>query len=170
VIVWGRDPAKAYDLVRRLADSPVAIEVAPELPNVLGLADIICSATLAREPLIEGHRVAPGTHVDLVGSFTPDMREADTELFRRGRLVVDTETAFDESGDLTEPLREGVIDRNAPDLTGLLNSPALRRDSEREITIFKTVGTALADLAAARFILSRCARTPDFSLPCGRSS
>lgn len=156
VIVWGRSRENAYEIGARLSDLPVAIEVAESLPKALGVADIISCATASREPLIEGRRIAPGTHVDLIGSFTPDMREADTELFRRARLVVDSETAFDESGDLLTPLQEGVIDRAAPDLTRLLNSRSLPRNSADEITVFKTVGTGLADLAAARFIVSRC--------------
>jgi ornithine cyclodeaminase len=138
---------------------PAHIGVTHQLRDAIGKADLICSATLSREPLIEGRWIAPGTHIDLVGSFTPDMREADTELFRRGRLFVDTDTAFDESGDLIAPLREGAIDRFASDLTSLLRSPELGRVSDSDITIFKTVGTGLADLAVARYILERCQRT-----------
>lgn len=155
VILWGRSPQKAGALARRLSDLPVAIEVASDLNGVLGAADIISSATLSGAPLIEGRLVAPGAHVDLVGSFSPQMREADTDLFRRGRLVVDTLTGFDESGDLIVPLREGVIGRQVPDLTALLASPQLGRRDEGEITIFKSVGSGVADLAAARLILSR---------------
>jgi ornithine cyclodeaminase len=167
VIIWGRDPRKAAALAGRLSDMPIPIEVTRHLRDAATEADIICSATSSREPLIEGHWIAPGTHVDLVGSFTPDMREADTELLRRGRLFIDTETAFDESGDLIVPLSEGAIDRSAAGLTKLLGSPDLGRVSESDITIFKTVGTGLADLAVARYILERCQRADsDARNPC----
>jgi ornithine cyclodeaminase len=156
VILWGRDPRKAEALAGRLSDMRVHIVVASRLRDAVGEADVICSATSSREPLLEGCHITPGTHIDLVGSFAPEMREADTELFRRGRLFVDTETAFDESGDLIVPLHEGIIDRNALDLTSLLRSPDLGRVSDSDITIFKTVGTGLADLAVARYILERC--------------
>jgi ornithine cyclodeaminase len=159
VILWGRDPRKADFLACQLSDLPVAVETAARLPAALARADIICSATLSAEPLIEGRRLAPGAHVDLVGSFTQTMREADSEVFRRGRLFVDTKTAFEESGDLIAPLREGLIGRDAPDLTDLLKSPALGRATDHEVTVFKTVGTGLADLAAARFIVAHANAT-----------
>jgi len=154
IILWGRNLQKAGELADRLSGLAVDIEVAEDLAEVLGEADIISCATLSREPLIEGARVSPGCHVDLVGSFAPDMREADIALFRRGRLVVDTDAAFGESGDLIAPLRAGVISRDTPDLAALLKAPALGRQGADEITVFKTVGTGLADLAVARHIVS----------------
>ena len=155
IVLWGRDPEKANALARRLSDLPVNIEVATKLSGALEAADVISCATLSHAPLVEGRHIAAGTHIDLVGSFSPEMREADTDLFRRGRLIVDTAIAFDESGDLIRPLQEGIIDRSAPDLAALVRSPDLGRADAGEITIFKTVGTGLADLAAARYILSR---------------
>lgn len=155
VAVWGRNPAKAEGMAARLSETGIAARAAPDLVAALRGADIVCCATLAQTPLIHGRDVVAGTHVDLVGSFTPAMREADCELFRRGRLVVDTEIAFSESGDLIGPLAEGIVDRASPTLTRLLTTPALDRADPKEITIFKTVGTGLADLAAARYILER---------------
>jgi len=154
IMLWGRNLQRASDLADRLSELAIDIEVAEHLPEALGEADIISCATLSREPLIEGARLRPGCHVDLVGSFAPDMREADMDVFRRGRLVVDTGAAFDESGDLIAPLQAGVISREAPDLAALLNSRGLGRRNPDEITVFKTVGTGLADLAVARHIVS----------------
>jgi ornithine cyclodeaminase/alanine dehydrogenase-like protein (mu-crystallin family) len=131
------------------------VEVATDLVEALREAHVVSCATLAREPLVRGELLSEGTHVDLVGSFTPEMREGDTDLFRGARLVVDCQPAFDESGDLMVPLREGVISRNVPDLSDLLKHPAAGRQSDREITVFKSVGTGLADLAAARYVLQR---------------
>jgi ornithine cyclodeaminase len=154
VMVWGRDHEKAARLAQCLSDLPVSATAVRDLPAAVGLADIICSATSARAPLIEGRWLSPGAHVDLVGSFAPDMREADSELFRRATVVVDTPTALEESGDLLTPLHEGVIERPIPDLGLLLRAPALHRRNAWQITVFKSVGTGLADLTVARSILS----------------
>jgi alanine dehydrogenase len=153
IVIWGRDPAKAQALAVRLGALPAQVEVARDLAGALGGADIISSATLSREPLVRGDLVSPGTHIDLVGSFTPAMREADSELFRRGHLAVDSATAFEESGDLLAPVREGVIAASAPALTDLLRDPSLGRHSNGSVTVFKSVGTGLADLATARYLL-----------------
>ena len=158
VILWGRDSRKARSLAAKLADLPVSIEIASRLPDVLGQADIVSSATLARAPLIEGNRITAGAHVDLVGSFTPAMREADSDLFRRGRLVVDTEVAFRESGDLLAPVADGILPSCVPTLPDVLRAPGLERRGVGEITIFKSVGTGIADLAVACHVLDTAAR------------
>ena len=155
VILWGRDPRKTSALAANLSALPVELRIESDLSAALGTADIISSATLARAPLIDGRLVAPGTHVDLVGSFTPEMRESDSELFRRGHLIVDSITALQESGDVIAPLREGVITVPVPDLTALLRDPGKGRTRAEQITVFKSVGTGLADLAAARYVLLR---------------
>ena len=150
---WGRDATKARRLAAQLADLPVHLEVASELAQVLGAVDLISSATPAREPLIRGELVHAGAHVDLVGGFTPQMREADSELFRRGRAVVDAAAVL-ESGDIVIPLRDGAL-AGIPDLTALLREPSLGRTSAAQITIFKSVGTGLADLATARYLVAK---------------
>lgn len=155
VILWGRNVSKANALAEQLSGLDVELSVASELTGVLRTADIISCATLATTPLINGHLVAPGTHIDLVGSFTPQMREADSELFRRGRLVVDSSTALQESGDLIVPLREGVIKDSIPDLSAVLSEPGKGRTQEAQITVFKSVGTGLADLAVARHVFEQ---------------
>jgi ornithine cyclodeaminase len=131
------------------------LSIATDLSAALGSADIISSATLTRTPLIHGQLIAAGVHVDLVGSFTPEMREADSDLFRRGHLVVDSLTALHESGDIIAPLVEGLIPVPVPDLTVLLRDPGKGRKRDDQITVFKSVGTGLADLATARYVLER---------------
>jgi alanine dehydrogenase len=155
VVIWGRDAGKAAALAQRFHGLQLTVEASTDLTRALHEAHLISSATLARDPLVRGDLLSLGTHVDLVGSFTPEMHEGDLQLFRVSRLVVDCLQAFEESGDLIEPLHAGIISRNVPDLTALLKDPVLGRQSDREITVFKTVGTGLADLAAARYVWQR---------------
>jgi alanine dehydrogenase len=151
--IWGRNPEKAAALAQRLGAAPVA-----DLARAVAEADIVTCATLAHEPLIRGEWLRPGTHLDLVGGYTPDMREADDEAVRRARVYVDTrEGATREAGDIVQPLRSGVLaaDAIAGDLFALTRGSALGRGSADEITLFKSVGTALEDLAAASLAMAR---------------
>jgi ornithine cyclodeaminase len=113
-------------------------------------ADIVTCATLSVRPLIEGAWLRPGTHVDLVGSFTPAMREVDDRCITHARVFVDTEAALTESGDLTQPIAAGLLQPEAiaGTLADLCTGRVVGRDNATEITIFKAVGTALSDLAA----------------------
>jgi ornithine cyclodeaminase len=112
---------------------------------------------LARDPLVSGEWLRPGAHLDLVGGFTPEMREADDEAVRRARIYIDTEVAMREAGDIVQPLRSGVLapERIAGDLFKLAGGECPGRSDPGEITLFKSVGTALEDLAAAQLALSR---------------
>jgi ornithine cyclodeaminase len=115
-------------------------------------ADIISCATMATEPLVAGSWLKPGTHLDLVGGFKPSMREADDEAVARSTLFVDTRNgALAEAGDLLGPLARGVIGREdiAAELRELVGGHHPGRSSKEEITLFKSVGTAIEDLAAA---------------------
>ncbi len=159
IMVWGRNAGKAEDVAEKLIGVAGQVEAVFDLARHVPEADIISCATLSRDPLIQGDWVQPGTHVDLVGSFAPDMREADSRLFARGRLVVDTQTALRESGDLVGPLSEGIIAYPAVDLSALLGDARLGRLSDTDITIFKSVGTGLADIAAARHFLAKSEAT-----------
>ncbi len=155
-LVWGRDPSKAARLAAELGDGAEMVE---NLERAVGSADIVSCATLAREPLIRGAWLRPGTHVDLVGGFTPDMREADDETIRRARVYIDTDTAIAEAGDIAQPLQSGALTREriAGDLSSLCRGEARRPQDPSEITLFKSVGTAIEDLAAARLVFSRSA-------------
>lgn len=159
VVVWGRRPEAAQALVQELSQEPGlprVVETAPDLEAACAQADIVCCATTSAEPLVRGDWLRPGTHLDLVGGFRRDMREVDDEAVRRARVVVDTYAgALAEAGDLTQPLARGVIDRAhvRTELAELLREPARGRTGVADITLFKSVGTALEDLAAAACVL-----------------
>lgn len=152
VKVWDIDPDSAARLVRRLSDLGVAASVATDIEAAVRSADIVSSATLATSPLIRGEWLRPGTHVDLIGGFTPTMREADDETVRRSSVYVDTLEATHEAGDLVQPIQNGSfsVDRIRASLDQLCRNDVPARSSHDEITYFKAVGTALADLAAAK--------------------
>ena len=117
-------------------------------------ADVISCATLSSEPLVRGAWLRPGAHLDLVGAFTPSMRESDDEAVRRATVYVDTRAAaLHEAGDIVQPLAAGVIKEGgiAGNLFDLCRGRARGRRTADEITLFKSVGTALEDLAAAAF-------------------
>jgi ornithine cyclodeaminase len=157
-LIWGRDPSKSAGLAARLAAQGIAATAAENLEAAVVGADIVTCATLAREPLLRGEWLRPGTHVDLVGGYTPEMREADDASIARARVFIDTEAALREAGDIVQPLRSGVLtrDRIAGDLFDLARGIRFGRGAPAEITLFKSVGTALEDLAAAQLALGRC--------------
>jgi len=154
VRVWGRTPARAAEVIAGITTAGIDAAVAPDLGAAVATADIISSATLTAEPLIRGAWVRNGTHVDLVGGYTPDMREGDDELIRKARVFADTrDGALAEAGDLVIPVRRGLLDPAAVgDLTGLCRGTHGGRRTAEEITVFKSVGAALEDLAAAMLV------------------
>lgn len=155
--IWGRNPAKAAALAERLTVNGIAAVAVPDLAEAVATADIVTCATLATEPLIRGEWLRPGMHLDLVGGYTPQMREADNAAVRRARVYIDTEAALQEAGDIVRPLRSGALSREAiaGDLFGLARGQYSGRQSPAEITLFKSVGTALEDLAAAELAVTR---------------
>jgi ornithine cyclodeaminase len=133
------------------------VEVATSLEKVVPVADIVCCATTSAQPVLAGKWLRPGTFIDLVGGFTPAKREADDEAVLRSRLFVDTyEGALAEAGDLIQPLERGLIarDRIEGELSDLVSGRALGRRGADEIILFKSVGTAIEDLAAAKLIVA----------------
>ncbi|MEJ1157388.1 ornithine cyclodeaminase family protein [Prosthecomicrobium sp. N25] len=158
VLVWNHRPEKAEALAARLDGRPWRVTATRDLAAAVAGADIVSAATLSAEPLVRGAWLRPGTHVDLVGGFTPEMRESDDEAVRRARIFVDTRAgALKEAGDIVRPLAAGVIAPEAveADLFDLCAGRHPGRGSAEEITLFKSVGTALEDLAAARMVWSR---------------
>lgn len=153
IAIWGRDPEKARRTAASLANDKVRV-VATEKPDeAVAHADIVSCATLADQPILHGAWVRPGTHVDLVGSFTPKMREADDDLIRKARIYVDKRDAcLTEPGDITQPIASGVISEKdvLGDLFGLTRGEVAGRKSAQDITLFKSVGLALEDLIAAQ--------------------
>lgn len=152
VTVWGRNPERAALIVEGLAGSGLELAVATDLEAAVGEADIVSCATLANDPIIKGEWLRPGVHLDLIGGFTPEMREADDECVRRATVFCDTrEGATVEAGDLVQPLRSGVLKMEdiAADLYDLCRGRHPGRTSDEEITLHKAAGAALEDLAAA---------------------
>lgn len=149
--VWNRTAANAEKVVAELRADGLAAEAASDLDAELAQADIVSSATISSTPLIKGALLKPGAHVDLVGGFTPAMREADDDAIRRARVFVDTRAgATKEAGDIVQPLASGVLaaDNIVADLHELARGHKQGRQGADEITLFKSVGAALEDLAA----------------------
>jgi alanine dehydrogenase len=156
VLVWGRNPEKAARLAQRLTRRTLKVTATADLRGAVNGAHIICCATLAEEPILRGHWLPLGVHIDLVGGFTPAMREADDDVMRRARIFVDTrEGALAEAGDIVTPIAEGVLsaDDIAGDLFELARGERGGRRFHDQITLFKSVGAALEDLAAAKLAL-----------------
>ncbi len=151
-MIWGRNGQKAEETAaeaRALGLNAVAVS---DLATAAGEADIISCATLSREPLIRGEWLRPGTHLDLVGAFKPEMRESDDEAVRRSAIFVDTrEGAMKEGGDIVQPIRSGVIQKSdiRAEMVDLIKGTHPGRKAPQEITLFKSVGAAVEDLAGA---------------------
>ena len=158
VTVWARRPQEAEALAQALADAGVAAAASTDLARAVGAADVVSVATLATAPLIEGRWLRPGSHLDLIGSFTPAMREADDACFAgAGRVRRHRGGAAEERRPARARSARGVL--TAADVRGTLASLARgaaqgRRDAT-ERTVFKSVGTALEDLAAAILVHER---------------
>lgn len=151
VMVWDRRDSAADALVARLAKVAISARRVLDLAEAAARADIVSCATTTNEPLMRGAWLRPGTHLDLIGSFTPTMREADDDCFRGASIFVDTEEALRKSGDLLVPMSRYVfrIEDVRGTLADLCRGSASARVSKEERTVFKSVGTALEDLAAA---------------------
>ncbi|BBD35614.1 ornithine cyclodeaminase [Aminobacter sp. Y103A] len=149
--VWNRTPANAETLAVSLRDEGFEATAVSDLDAELGWADIITAGTISTTPLVKGAKLKPGAHVDLVGGFTPGMREADDDAIAKARVYVDTRAgATKEAGDIVQPIAAGVLTADAivADLHELARDQKPARQSADEITLFKSVGAALEDLAA----------------------
>ena len=151
VEVWARRRDRAEVLAEQLRAEGFDASAVSDLAAAAARADLVSCATLATEPLVHGAWLAPGSHLDLIGSFTPAMREADDEALRGARVFVDTEEALAKSGELLAPLASGAIARDSIQgtLAELCRGERPGRRDARERTVFKSVGSALEDLAAA---------------------
>lgn len=165
VLIWGRNSERASALCRRTHDAlGLNAQVVDSLDFALSRADIVSTVTAAFDPILPGKSVRPGTHVDLIGGFTPLMREADDDVIRSAEIYVDSVTsAVREAGDIVNPIERGIIGRSAirGDLFDLCAGRASSRTSESAITVFKSVGLALEDLAAAALAWNTLSRVPD---------
>jgi alanine dehydrogenase len=155
VTLWNRTHGRAVSLAFALAVKGIEAEVTDDLESAVREADIVSCATLSPEPLFRGAWLKKGAHVDLVGGFTPEMREADDTTIKRACLFVDTRAgALKEAGDLVVPIKRKLITKEdvQGDLFDLCRGKAKGRKRSTDITLFKSVGNALEDLAAAMLL------------------
>jgi ornithine cyclodeaminase len=157
IAVWNRSQTRA----RELAEAS-GVEVAGDLAEAVAGADIVATATLSSTPVLHGAWLQPGQHLDLIGAFRADMREADDAALTRARIFVDSfETTLDHIGELRDPLARGVIGR--ADVLGDLNdlvAGRVGRGSANEITLFKNGGGAHLDLMVGREVLAAWRAAP----------
>ena len=157
VFVWGRNFEKAKLVCEKFVDSSFEIFPIRKIEEEIKKADIISCATLSNEPLVHGKLLQEGQHLDLVGAFKPNMREADDLAVQRSSVFVDTFDGLKESGDIFQPLQSGLLKREEirADLFELCKNEKLGRTKDKEITFFKSVGHALEDLAAAKLAFEK---------------
>jgi ornithine cyclodeaminase len=157
VLAWNRTPARAEALAALLRDEGIAAEATADLAAAVRQAEIITAATRSHAPLIEGAWLKRGAHLDLVGGYTPDTREADDEAARRSRVFVDRlESAFDGVGDILQPIASGAIRKEdvLGDLYDLIGGGVPERVGPDDITLFKNAGGGHLDLMTAQAIMS----------------
>ena len=150
--VWGRNADKAAAVVDAVAAEGLTAEIVEDLDGAVAGADVISCVTGATAPLVRGALLQPGAHVDLIGGFSHEMREADDDVIRRASVFVDTYDDAALAGDIAQPMEAGLLRRDGllADLAELVAGTHPGRTSDEEITMFKSAGTALEDLAAAR--------------------
>jgi len=157
VLVYSLRGAEAF--VAEMAGTgpiPSDVTIAATPRAALAEADIVCAATTSRTPVFDGRDLRPGTHVNGIGSFTPEMQEIDATTVRRARVVVDSRAAaLVEAGDLIIPLRAGEIDLDhvSTELGEVLAGTKPGRTSAGQITFFKSVGVAVQDAMTAQLVV-----------------
>jgi ornithine cyclodeaminase/alanine dehydrogenase-like protein (mu-crystallin family) len=152
VAIWNRSQANAEKLAAKFAGSDLDVTVADDLEAAVRSADLIATATISSTPVIKGAWLKPGCHLDCVGAYRPDMRESDDDCVTRAKLWVDTRAGgLNEAGDVVMPLQAGVITEThvLGDLYDLARGQAPLRTSATDITMFKSVGASIEDLATA---------------------
>lgn len=152
IAIWSRNIEHA----RRLAVA-TGCDVVDELISFVTSADVICTATLSSTPVLEGRWLRPGQHLDLIGGYRPDMREIDDEAISRCRVFADNLSTALDVGDICDPIRAGVIDRNdIIDFSGLASKTFVRKSPD-DITVCKNAGGAHLDLMVARYMFDAIA-------------
>jgi len=154
-LIWNQTHAKAEALAKTLRAEGLDVDAAPDLEAAARDADIISTATLSKVPLVRGSWLKPGAHLDLVGAFTPLMRESDDEAVLRARLFADTRGGvLKEGGDLVQPIANGVImaEKLEADLFDLARGTCCFMRQPDDITLYKSTGGAVFDLATAMLV------------------
>ncbi len=158
ILISSRTKAKAVELAEWAA-AKYAIDCREsEAGDAAAQADLICTCTSSREPLFDGKLIKQGAHINAVGAFTPDTRELDGELIRRARVIIDSDSAAGrEAGDVLIPISEGMIEPShiVGALCDVVSGSVRGRDSADDITIFKSCGLAIEDLATASLAYRR---------------
>ncbi|OVA16953.1 Ornithine cyclodeaminase/mu-crystallin [Macleaya cordata] len=157
VIIWNRRSEKARDLVKKLQEEGmggVNFEHGECLEEIVKLGDIISCATSSENPIVKGDDLKMGSHLDLVGSFTPLMRECDDEAIKRGKVFIDCEAAMVEAGELVGAFERGVVSPGeiGGTLVDLIKGEKIGRSGFEEITVFKSVGSAVVDIVGAQLV------------------
>src|SRR5271167_1936658 len=158
VMIWNRTAEKAQNLARHLNKPNLTVQAVTDRAAAAAESDLICCATYAAEPILKGAWLKPGSHVDLVGSHRPDLRESDDDVVRRaGRLFVDARfSTIDISGDVIEPIKHNILQTNdVTDLFELAQGMRPGRTNADEITVFKSGGGGHEDLATAIMLYER---------------
>jgi ornithine cyclodeaminase/alanine dehydrogenase-like protein (mu-crystallin family) len=157
IAIWNHRPEKAAEVAASLGAQGLPVRSVTDLEQAVGEADIISCATLSQAPVILGKWLTPGTHLDLVGAFNLSMREVDDTALARASVFIDTSAALTEGGDVAVAIKAGAYDPShvRGDLFALTRGMTAGRQSAEEITLFKSVGTAIEDLAAAQLVWSR---------------
>ena len=157
VFVWGRNFEKVKLICSELQEEDFHIQSVDTIEEKISEVDIVSCATLSKTPLVLGNDLKPGQHIDLVGAYKPDMREAEDEAISKASVFVDTFDGLRESGDISIPLENGTLKESAiqGDLFSLCTNQTKGRISDKEITLFKSVGHALEDLVAATYYFEK---------------
>ncbi|MGI9531113.1 ornithine cyclodeaminase family protein [Lutimonas sp.] len=154
VYVWGRDFNKSLEIANEMKGEFTEIKAVKDYLPYLEKADLISCATLSESPLVFGEYLRNGQHIDLVGAYKKNMREADDNAIVRSRVYIDTfQGGLKESGDIVIPLQNGTLHEKdiLADLFDLCSAEKRGRLSDSEITLFKSVGHASEDLIAAKY-------------------
>ncbi|MEC9483044.1 MAG: hypothetical protein UMU75_06895 [Halomonas sp.] len=156
VLLWNRTPEKLHDTHAALNSKGIEARIVENLDAAVSRADIIASATSSETPLVFGEFVKPGTHIDLLGGYRPDMQEADSSTMAKARIFVDDRSTAMVSGDIQIPLQAGVVTREQieGDLYDLCQDSRFVRQPE-DITVYKNAGGAHIDLIVAQYVISK---------------
>lgn len=158
VVIWNRTIEKARNLVEKLRQeekgSSVGFEYGENLDQIVGLGDIITCATSSKSVMVKGELLKESAHLNLVGSFMPLMKECDDEAIKRGRVFVDCEAALVEAGELVGAFERGVasVEDVEGTLVDLITGKKIGRRSSKEVTVFKSVGSAVVDIVSAQLV------------------
>jgi len=157
VLIWNRTPERAAEVAALLAQEGIAVEVTRDLEAASRAADIITTCTRSHEPMIKGDNLKPGVHLDLVGGYTPETREADDEAVRRALVFVDRRESASGVGDILQPITNGVIGEIdvLGDLYDLVGGTAAGRRSPDDITFFKNAGGGHLDLMTSEVVFQQ---------------